>query len=189
MSAPLSAPDDAALLVRIAAGDETAFRHFADRHVGRMLRLAQSILGSAAEADEVAQDALLRVWRHAARWDGARGQPGTWIHTIVARLCVDRLRQRRHQPIEAASDVADPAPSVLEALSSRQEALALRAALASLPERQRVALTLFYHEELGGAEAAATLGITLRAYWSLLERARRALRHRMQRNPGLEPDR
>lgn len=184
MSAPPSPADDAALVARIAAGDETAFRHFADRHVGRMLRLAQSILGSAAEADEVVQEALVRVWRHAARWDGARGQPGTWVHTIVARLCVDRLRQRRHEPIEAASEVADAAPSVLEALSSRQEALALRAALASLPERQRVAISLFYHEELGGAEAAATLRITLRAYWSLLERARRALRERMQRDAG-----
>jgi RNA polymerase sigma-70 factor (ECF subfamily) len=186
VSAPPAPPDDAALVARIAAGDETAFRHFADRHVGRMLRLAQSILGSAAEADEVAQDALLRVWRHAARWDGSRGQPGTWVHTIVTRLCVDRLRQRRHAPIEAADDVADASPSVLETLSSHQEALALRSALASLPERQRVALSLFYHEELGGAAAAATLGLTLRAYWSLLERARRALRDRMQRSASLK---
>jgi RNA polymerase sigma-70 factor (ECF subfamily) len=186
VNAPLSAPDDAALVARIAAGDETAFRHFADRHVGRMLRLSQSILGSAAEADEVAQDALLRVWRHAARWDGARGQPSTWVYTIVARLCVDRLRKRRHEPIEAAHDVADSAPSVLEALSSRQEAMALRSAMASLPERQRIALSLFYHEELEGAEAAATLGITVRAYWSLLERARRALRNQIQRSASLK---
>ncbi len=188
MSVPLSPPDDAALMARIAAGDETAFRRFADRHVGRMLRLAQSTLGSAAEADEVTQDALLRVWRHAARWDGARGQPGSWVHMIVTRLCVDRLRQRRHEPIEAASDVADAAPSALEALSSRRDALALRSALASLPERQRVALTLFYLEELGGADAAAILGITLRAYWSLLERSRRSLREQMQRNAGLNPE-
>ncbi|GGJ35425.1 sigma-70 family RNA polymerase sigma factor [Neoroseomonas lacus] len=184
LTAAAAAPEDACLMARIAAGDETAFRHFADRHVGRMLRLAQSILGSAAEADEVAQEALLRVWRHAARWDGARGQPGTWVHTIVARLCVDRLRQRRHEPIDAASEVADPAPSALEALSSRREVLALRAALASLPERQRVALTLFYQEELAGTEAAETLGLNLRAFWSLLERARRALRDQMQRHAG-----
>lgn len=184
LNAAPATPEDAALMVRIAAGDETAFRHFADRHVGRMLRLAQSILGSAAEADEVAQEALLRVWRHAARWDGARGQPGTWVHTIVVRLCMDRLRQRRHESIDAASEVADPAPSALEALSSRREALALRAAMATLPERQRVALNLFYQEELAGAEAAETLGLNLRAFWSLLERARRALRDQMQRHDG-----
>lgn len=186
LSAAYAAEVDAALLVRIAAGDEAAFRHFADRHVGRILRLAQSILGSAAEADEVAQEALLRVWRHAAHWDGARSQPGTWVRTIVTRLCVDRLRQRRHEPIDAAAEVADPAPSAFEALSSRREAQALRDALASLPERQRVALTLFYQEELAGAEAAETLGLNLRAFWSLLERARRTLRLRMQRDaePG-----
>ncbi len=186
LSAAPDAAEDAALMARIAAGDEAAFRRFADRHVGRMLRLAQSILGSAAEADEVAQEALLRVWRHAARWDAARSQPGTWVHTIVTRLCVDRLRQRRHEPIDAATEVADPAPSALDALSSRREAQALRDALASLPERQRVALTLFYQEELPGAEAAETLGLNLRAFWSLLERARRTLRLRMQRDadPG-----
>ncbi len=183
---PMRAAEDAALMARIAAGDETAFRRFADCHVGRMLQLAQSILGSAAEADEVAQEALLRVWRHAARWDSARSQPGTWVRTIVTRLCVDRLRQRRHEPIEAAQEVADPAPGAFEALSSRREAQALRDALAGLPERQRVALTLFYQEELPGAEAAETLGLNLRAFWSLLERARQALRHRMQRADGLD---
>jgi len=188
LSAFPSVPDDAALMARIAAGDETAFRQFADRHVGRMVRLAQSILGSAAEADEVAQEALLRVWRHAGRFDGPRGQPGTWVHAIVARLCVDRLRQRRHEPIEAAQDVADPAPTALEALAAGQEALALRAALASLPERQRVALSLFYHEEMAGVEAAAALGLTLRAYWSLLERARGALRDKMRRFAGARPE-
>lgn len=186
LSATPVAAEDAALMARIAAGDETAFRQFADRHVGRMLRLAQSILGSAAEADEVAQDALLRVWRHAARWDSARSQPGTWVHTIVTRLCVDRLRQRRHEPIKAAAEMADPAPSALESLASRREAQALRDALASLSERQRVALTLFYQEELTGAEAAAALGLNLRAFWSLLERARHALRHRMRRD-GVSP--
>jgi RNA polymerase sigma-70 factor (ECF subfamily) len=186
LSAALATAEDTALMERIAAGDEAAFRHFADRHVGRMLRLAQSILGSAAEADEVAQEALLRVWRHAARWDQARGQPTTWAHTIVTRLCVDRLRQRRHEPIEAADQVADPAPGALDALVSRREAEALREALASLPERQRVALTLFYQEELPGAEAAETLGLNLRAFWSLLERARQALRLRMQRADGLD---
>jgi RNA polymerase sigma-70 factor (ECF subfamily) len=180
----IAPPDDAVLMTRIAAGDETAFRQFADRHVGRMLRLAQSILGSAAEADDVVQEALMRVWRHAARWDPARGQPGTWVHAIVTRLCVDQLRRRRHEPIDAAEDIADPAPTALDALSSRREALALRAALASLPARQRAALTLFYHEDMAGAEAAATLGINLRAYWSLLERARRALRDQLQRMSG-----
>ncbi len=173
--------EDVALMARIVSGDETAFRYFAERHVARMLQLAQSILGSSAEADEVAQEALLRVWRHAARWDSSRSQLGTWVHTIVARLCVDRLRQRRHQPIEAAEEVADPAVGALEALSARRDAQALRAALASLPDRQRIALTLFYLEELPGAEAAKTLGVSLRAFWSLLERARHALRHRMQR--------
>lgn len=186
LSATPAAAEDAALMARIAAGDEAAFRHFADRHVGRMLRLAQSILGSAAEADEVAQEALLRVWRHAARWDAERSQPATWVHTIVTRLCVDRLRQRRHEPLDAANDVADPAPGALESLSSRQEAQALRDALASLPERQRVAVTLFYQEELPGAEAAEALGLNLRAFWSLLERARQALRHRMQRAGGFD---
>lgn len=173
-------------MTRIVAGDETAFRQFAERHVGRMLQLAQSILGSSAEADEVAQEALLRVWRHAARWDSSRSQLSTWVHTIVARLCVDRLRQRRHEPIEAAEEVADPAVGAFESLSARRDAQVLRDALSSLPDRQRIALTLFYLEEVPGAEAAETLGLSLRAFWSLLERARQALRHRVQRLVGFD---
>ncbi|MBW6400050.1 sigma-70 family RNA polymerase sigma factor [Roseomonas sp. HJA6] len=177
-------PDDAMLMARIAGGDETAFRRFADRHVGRMLRLAQSVLGSAAEADEVTQEALLRIWRHAARWDATRGQPGTWVHTIVVRLCVDRLRRRRHEPIDAALEIPDPAPGAFETLAAQREAQALRAAMTSLPQRQRAALVLFYQEEMAGNEAAETLGLSLRAFWSLLERARRALRQQMQRKTG-----
>ncbi|MBR0681706.1 sigma-70 family RNA polymerase sigma factor [Roseomonas eburnea] len=180
----MAEPDDAALMARIAEGDEAAFRLFATRHVGRMLRVAQSILGSAAEADEVSQEALLRVWRHAARWDASRAQLGTWIHTIVVRLCVDRLRLRRHEPIDAAMEVPDPAPGALESLSSRDEQRQLRAAMATLPRRQRAALVLFYQEELAGTEAARTLGLSLSAFWSLLQRARRTVQQQMQRATG-----
>lgn len=171
-------------MARVAAGDEAAFRRLADREIGRILRVAQSILGSRAEADEVAQEALLRIWRHAGRWDPARAQLGTWIHTIVARLCVDRLRLRRHAPIDEAMEIADPSPDALASLETRREAAQLRAAMATLPRRQRAALVLFYQEAMEGGAAASALGLSLRAFWSLLRRARGALRDRMRHDMG-----
>lgn len=171
-------------MARIAAGDAAAFRRLADREIGRILRVAQSILGQAAEADEVAQEALLRIWRHAGRFDADRAQLGTWIHTIVARLCVDRLRLRRHAPIEAAMDIADPSPDALDVLERARDAARLRGAMARLPVNQRAALVLFYQEALDGGAAAKALGLSLRAFWSLLRRARGALRERMQHDMG-----
>ncbi|HTZ71119.1 MAG TPA: sigma-70 family RNA polymerase sigma factor [Acetobacteraceae bacterium] len=169
---------DAALMARIVAGDEAALRDVALLHGGRVLRLAQRMLGSAAEADEVAQDTLLRVWQHAADWDQARaGLPG-WMSMIAWRLCADRLRapsRHAHVNIELADDVPSREPDAETALMRAQSMSLIQRALQALPARQRAAFLLFYVEEVSGQEAADILGLRLRAFWSLLHRAREAV--------------
>jgi len=177
---------DETLMARVAAGDERAFARLAERHSGRMLRLAQRTLGSAAEADEVAQEALLRVWQHARRFRPERARLATWIYAIVYRLAIDRLRRPRTLPLELAMEIEDAAPDALEAMSRASELARLAAAMATLQPRQRAALTLFYYDELEGAEAAAVLGVSLRAFWSLLHRARQSLQQQMQVPAGLD---
>jgi RNA polymerase sigma-70 factor (ECF subfamily) len=177
---PPSEVDDEALVARVAARDEGAFRLLADRHLGRIVRLAQKMTGSAADADEIAQEALLRIWLNAERYQPRRARLATWIYRIVYNLSVDRLRRPRQEPIDAAGEVSDPAPSALDALAERSDLIRLRAALARLPERQRAALVLFYYEELSGEDAAEVLGLSLRAFWSLLHRARQAVQHDLQ---------
>jgi RNA polymerase sigma-70 factor (ECF subfamily) len=168
---------DESLVARVAAHDEGAFRVLADRHLGRIVRLAQKMTGSAADADEIAQEALLRLWLGAERYDPRRARLTTWIYRIVYNLSVDRLRRPRTQPIEAAAAVSDPAPSALDALTERSDLRLLQAALAKLPERQRAALVLFYYEDMSGEDAAQVLGLSLRAFWSLLHRARQSVQH------------
>ena len=171
---------DELLMQRIAAGDEAAFRSLSDRHLGRILRLARKMLGSAAEAEDVGQETLLRIWIKAGRWRSDRSRLTTWICTIVYRLAIDRLRARHTVSLDLAMDAEDPAPSALETVARERDLHRLARAMETLQPRQRAALALFYYEELSGPDAAAVMGISLRAFWSLLHRARQTIRQQMQ---------
>jgi RNA polymerase sigma-70 factor (ECF subfamily) len=180
MSAPAHDLDEA-LMVAVAAGDGDAFARLAGRHMGRAVSLAERLTGSAFDADEVAQDAFLRVWRHAARFDPRRARFTTWLYRIVVNLALDRLaRERRRQvfwhPIEAAAGLADGALDALEQIAGREDAARLDSAMAGLPARQRAAVALFHQEGLSVREAAEVLGIGETACESLLARARRSLK-------------
>ncbi|MDE1145539.1 MAG: sigma-70 family RNA polymerase sigma factor [Azospirillaceae bacterium] len=166
---------DDALMARIADGDERALRAVGQRHYATTWRLAKRLLSSEADADDVAQEVLVRVWNHAGRWTPGRAQLSTWLYTVTYRLCLDRLRMRRHDTLDEAMEVADPAERVDDRLERRSEQQQVRDALATLPEKQRAALTLFYYQEMPGPQASAVLGLNQRAYWSLLHRARNAL--------------
>lgn len=174
--------DDQDLMRRIEAGDDHAFRLLAERHAGAIMVLAERMLGRGADADDVAQEALVRIWRHAGRWRAERARLGTWIHAIVSRLCIDRLRRKQPLPLEAAADIADPAASALDHVAANQCHGRLRRAMAALPPRQRLALTLFYYQDHDGAEAAQIMALSQRAFWSLLHRARQNVQQAMDRD-------
>ncbi len=171
---------DEQLMQQVAAGDERAFRVLADRHIAHILRLAERTLGTSAEADDVAQETLIRIWQNAGRWRSDRSRLTTWIYTIVYRLCVDRLRRTRGASLDFAMEVADSAPGPLRLLSQNEDLHQLQTALKALQPRQRAAVTLFYYEGLDGEAAAEVLGMGLRAYWSLLHRARQSLHQQLQ---------
>lgn len=173
---------DAQLLGWTAAGDRLSFDALAARHLPRLHRLALRILLDHAEAEDVTQEAMLRAWEHAGRYDGARGSAGTWLQRILVNAAIDRLRRRGRQPslgLEAADLLADDAPGAEAALLLAEEVSALRAALASLPARQRAAVALAYEQELSSAEAAAALAVSARGLEGLLHRARARLAERL----------
>ena len=175
--------DDVALMQHIAAGDQPAFRRFAARHVPRCLALAQRILGNAADAEEVVQDALLRLWQQAPNWRAGEAKVSTWLYRVLVNLAIDRTRQRRHRfvALDEAGDPADPAPSAQNLVETRQLEAALDAAIRALPERQRLALSLCGQDGLSCAEAAEVLKISVSAMESLLVRGRRTLRWQLAR--------
>jgi RNA polymerase sigma-70 factor, ECF subfamily len=179
MSADAAHDDpDAEVLARIVRGDQAAFAVLVDRHLPAIHRLAQRLLGSPAEADDVSQDALLRAWEHAPSWRSGKARYSTWLYQVALNLCRDRLRARR-----PASDLVDAlvdhSPQPDQHLADAQREQRLAEALGELPERQREALTLFHYQGLSQQEAAHVMEVTEDALESLLARARRALRQRL----------
>ena len=167
-----------ALLARVARGEEAAARLLVAAKLPRLLALALRLLRDRAEAEDVAQEALLRAWRQAGRWE-PRAQFDTWLHTVVLNLCRDRLRRARATTDERAPEPVDPSLNPEAALAEAERGASVEQAIAALPERQREALLLVHYQGLSGADAAAALGVSVEALESLLARGRRALRARL----------
>lgn len=169
---------DDALVVLYARGDASAARVLALRHLPRVLGFATRLLGERAEAEDVAQEVMLRLWRMAPDWRAGQAQLSTWLYRVTLNLCTDRQRSRRRRTAAALDDVAepaDPAPTVEAAMIAGQRVQALEAALSRLPERQRQAVVLRHIEGLSNPEIAAILEIGVEAVESLTARGKRAL--------------
>lgn len=167
---------DEDLVARVAAGDRIAYGELVARHLDRTVTVARRILASGAEAEDVAQEAFLRLWQHAGRFRPGEARFTTWFYRITSNLCLDQRRKRTALPLEAAGDPADPAPDQHAVLERARTARAVAAAVEGLPERQRAAIALTYDAGLSNAEAARALDITVGAMETLLVRARRSLR-------------
>lgn len=172
---------DAALLARFAAGDARAARALIERHSGRVLALANRMLGDAAEAEDVAQEAMVRIWRAAAGWEDRGARVSTWLHRVTLNLCYDRLRKKRGLPLEAAPEPEDPAPTAEARLTEASLEADLMAAIQELPDRQRAAIHLRHFEGRSNPEIAEALEVSVEAVESLLARGRRALKAQLAR--------
>src|SRR6201988_3121689 len=139
----MDGPADHDLMARAANGDERAFRTLAERHAGAALRLARRILGNEAIAEDVVQDALLRVWINAPRWR-PEAAFRTWLYRIVVNLCLNARRRTPDLPLDAAEQVADARPTPDEQLGFDERDRRLAAAIGALPDRQAAAVTLPY---------------------------------------------
>jgi RNA polymerase sigma-70 factor (ECF subfamily) len=171
----MDGPADHDLMARAANGDERAFRTLAERHAGAALRLARRILGNEAMAEDVVQDALLRVWINAPRWR-PEAAFRTWLYRIVVNLCLNAKRRAGDLPLDAAAQVADAGPAPDERLRFDERDRRLAAAIDALPPRQRAAVVLTYQEGLSNADVAGVLDTSVSSVETLLVRARRTLR-------------
>jgi RNA polymerase sigma-70 factor (ECF subfamily) len=167
---------DEALMARVARGDEPAYRQLARRHLPVAVAVARRVLGNTADAEDVAQEAMLRVWTNAPRW-----QPlalfRTWFRRVVVNLCLDRKRRAKWVDLEAAGEIVDPAANAGEQVERGERDELVQAAINELPARQRTAIVLTYSEGLSNAEVADALDTTVSAVETLLVRGKQNLRH------------
>jgi RNA polymerase sigma factor (sigma-70 family) len=160
-----SGPSDEALLAGMAQGDEQAGLAFVRRYQGRVFGLALSMLGDRAMAEDIAQEALVRAWRHAPVYDARRGAVSTWVLTIGRNLTIDALRVRRAVPTDPDDLIGlglmsnEPMPD--DAAVRSDAATGVRTALAALRPEQRRALVLAYFYGMTAAEIGVAENIPL----------------------------
>ena len=171
-----SGSSDDAAMARIAGRDALAFARVVEAQLGLLHRVAYRMLGDAAEAEDVAQEALLRLWASAERWRPGQAGIAAWLTRVAVNLCLDRLRRRRFASDAEMPDRPDDSPGAEARMADEQLRAAALAALGDLTERHRAAIVLTYYEELPNAAAAEVLEMKLKAFESLLLRARGAMR-------------
>ena len=176
--AALAMSDDE-LARRVASGEAGAWRALMEAHLGAVVGYAWHMLGDHGEAEDVAQETFIRFMKKAASWRPGTARLRTWLLRVAINLCLDRLRARRPRAEVDVELVAEPG-EVGRIDGGIDRRRAVRRALAALPERQRGALSLVHYLGLTNAEAAAAMTISVDALESLLARARRALRRKLE---------
>jgi RNA polymerase sigma factor (sigma-70 family) len=170
---------DDALLVLYANGDPLAARTLTTRLTPRVLAYAARMLGGdRAEAEDVTQEAMLRLWRIAPDWRQGEAKVSTWLYRVVTNLCTDRLRKRQRRravTLDEAPEIEDDSAGVEAGMIEHDRMAALNRALESLPERQRQAVVLRHIEGLTNPEIADIMEIGIEAVESLTARGKRSL--------------
>ncbi len=166
---------DDALLVLYANGDASAARVLTFRLTPKVFGHAYRMLGDRAEAEDVTQDALVRLWKLAPDWRQGEAKVTTWLYRVVANLCTDRLRKQRGVALDAIPEPEDDAASAAEMMQHKARVDALQEALNTLPDRQKQAVILRHIEGMANPEIAEIMQIGIEAVESLTARGKRAL--------------
>jgi RNA polymerase sigma-70 factor (ECF subfamily) len=173
--------EDKDLLDRLATGDEAAFRLLVVRHIDRAYAIALRIIGDRADAEDVVQDTIL-IWTHRGQWQHGRAKFSTWLYRVVSNRCIDLRRKPRTENVDAVPEVADEQPDASSVIERNEVTDLLEAAIRRLPEQQRIAVILSYHENMSNGEIAEVMDTTVSAVESLLKRGRQQLRELLRRH-------
>ena len=168
---------DESLMARIGQQDRVAFAVLCERHIGRYLGYATKFLADENLAQDVMQEAFVRVWRYASRWDPAKNTKfTTWFYRVVTNLCLDvKRKEKKLYALEDANNIASDEQGADMKMQNKERSEQLMKALEQLPLRQKKAIMLCYIQELSNKETAEILEVTVSAVEALLVRARRTL--------------
>lgn len=169
---------DESLVARICESDHQAFAQIVERHSGLFFQAAYRMCANAEDAEEIVQEAFIKLWKNPQAFDASKGTKfTTWFYRVVTNLAIDHVRRKKPQAGPDVLDyMADKAPLADQALEDKDQQGALEAAIQNLPERQKAALNLCFYEGLSNKEAADVLGVGVKALESLLMRAKKTLK-------------
>ena len=173
-----SAPSDETLMQDVARGQRSAFEQLVLRHQQTVWRTAYRMLGCRQTAEDIAQEAFLRIFQAADRYQPTAAFR-TYLYRIVVRLCLDWLRRKRAIASAELEPLDPSAPDAQQTLLDRERDQAVRAALDRLPAKQRMAIVLRYYEGLSGRQIADAMNTTIKAVERLLARGRATLEKRL----------
>jgi len=168
--------DDAIVLKRLVEGDAVAFRRLMQKHLSAVVATARRIVRDEAEAEDIAQEAFLRLWRQAGTLEVGDYGLRPWLRRVASNLAIDGLRKSNRYDVTDNVPEQPEAPKQVEALEAAEASARVREALLSLPQRQRIAVSLFHFDELPQRDVAHMMQISEDALESLLARGRRKLR-------------
>ncbi len=172
--------DDRTLAEAVSRGERAAIAALTRRCLPVVHSVARRMIRDTSEADDIAQETFIRVWRAIDRFDADRARLETWVARIATNLCLDRLRKRREVTLgDDTPDRADPSAGADTLLAAGGSAERVRQAVTRLPDRQRLALELCSFQDRTNIEAAEILGVSVEAVESLLARARRTLKQEL----------
>jgi RNA polymerase sigma-70 factor, ECF subfamily len=169
---------DADLLRAAARRDAKAFGSLVAKYHLLVYRVVWRLTNGSAEAEDIAQEAFLKLWNNPAQVRDASALRG-WLMRVAHNLAMDWFRRKPDRDIDTVDEVSDDRPNAEDRMTSDWVAKRIDKAVSELPERQKQALILAHFEQLPQAEAAAIMELSVNAFESLLARARRALKEQL----------
>ena len=167
--------DDNVLLVAFAKGDRSAAQQLTERLMPKIYSHAYYRLGNIADAEDVTQEAFLKLWKIAPNWKYDKAQVSTWLYRVVYNLCKDRYRRATLENLSSAQEVTDGNQSPTDNIDAQYRQKALYDAMSILPENQRLAIQLRHIDELSNPEIAEIMELSIEAVESLTARGKRKL--------------
>lgn len=163
------------LIIAFANGDRTAAQKLTDRLMPKIYAHAYYRLGNIADAEDVTQEAFLRLWQLAPRWKQENAQITTWLYRVVINLCNDRYRRPTLEILDYSREPTNEAQPPADKIDEQRRQMALYHAMSKLPQNQRLAVQLRHIDELSNPEIAEIIGLSIEAVESLTARGKRKL--------------
>jgi len=177
--------DDASLICQIQEGSHGAFSALVNRHSNRFYRMAYRLVSNKDDAEDIVQEAFLKLWDRPNLWNPGKGTNfTTWFYRVVINLSLDHRKKKKLMRLPEDIEFADENPDAEVLLDVHQKQAVLERFIQDLPERQQLAVNLCFYEGLSNNEAAQIIGVKVKALQSLVMRAKTTLKYNVKRYLG-----